>query len=60
MTRLSTDEYRNGTLYNGYDYTRQAWVLDGRYIECGHPEDMNCQCYGKLHNHEDCQEPQRH
>ena len=32
-----------------YDYERQAWVQDGRYVRCGHPEDMNCGCYGRLH-----------
>ena len=30
-----------------YDYTRQAWVQRGRYVECGHEGD--CRCYGKLH-----------
>ncbi len=32
-----------------FDYTNQAWVRDGKYIRCGHPETMNCKCYGKLH-----------
>jgi len=30
-----------------YDYTHQAWVADGKYVRCGHPEQMNCGCYGK-------------
>ncbi len=32
-----------------YDYTRQAWTVDGRYIRCGYPESMACNCYGKAH-----------
>lgn len=32
-----------------YDYTNQAWTVDGQYVRCGHPESMNCTCYGKLH-----------
>lgn len=35
-----------------FDYDRQAWVQKGRYIRCGHPEDMGCDCYGKLHEGE--------
>jgi hypothetical protein len=32
-----------------YDYINQAWVKDGRYIACGHPESMACGCYGRVH-----------
>lgn len=32
-----------------YDYANQAWVQDGRYVRCGHPEVMACNCYGRLH-----------
>ena len=32
-----------------YDYKNQAWTKNGRYIACNHPENMNCNCYGKLH-----------
>ena len=48
MSRTSNDQYRNGLLFNGYDYTRQAWVKDGFYVRCGHPESMNCDCFGRL------------
>jgi len=41
------NEYKNDRLINGYDYTNQAWVLNGQYIVCGHPADMDCGCYGK-------------
>lgn len=33
----------------GYDYNNQAWVVDGRYKCCGHPDSMNCRCYGRIH-----------
>lgn len=42
---------------NGYDYTNQAWVRDGRYVACGHvPVPATgkyiCDCYGRLHQGE--------
>lgn len=39
-------------LLDGFDYDKQAWVVNGQYIRCGHPEDMNCQCYGRIHEGE--------
>lgn len=50
--RNSKDEYRDGRLINGFDYGRQAWVEDGRYVRCGHPLDMPCKCWGRLHEGE--------
>ena len=35
-----------------YDYERQAWTVDGRYVRCGHPDSMGCQCYGRVHEGE--------
>ena len=35
-----------------YDYENQAWIQGGRYVRCGHPESMNCRCYGRLHEGE--------
>ena len=35
-----------------YDYRNQAWIADGRYVRCGHPESMHCACHGKLHEGE--------
>ena len=49
MSRQGGDEYRDGKMYNGYDYDNQAWVKDGKYVRCGHPESMDCRCYGKTH-----------
>jgi|GEM_PF-6444730 len=33
-----------------YDYTNQAWVVDGKYQRCGHT--FECRCYGKDHEGE--------
>ena len=35
-----------------YDYDNQAWVLDGCYVRCGHPDGMICDCFGRLHEGE--------
>ena len=35
-----------------FDYVKQAWVIDGKYIRCGHPESMSCGCYGRIHEGE--------
>jgi hypothetical protein len=35
-----------------YDYENQAWVVDGKYIRCGHPDAMDCQCFGLEHQGE--------
>jgi len=51
--RTSQNESQNGKLINGYDYDRQAWVLDRKYVRCGHPEHMDCKCYGKEHEGEE-------
>lgn len=28
-----------GILVNGFDYKNQAWVIDGIYQDCGHPQE---------------------
>lgn len=38
-----------------YDYNHQAWVKDGKYVKCGHPKSMQCDCYGKKHEGKDAQ-----
>ena len=40
MTRLSGDELRDGSVWNGFDYTLQVWVIDGVAQSCGHPVAM--------------------
>ena len=32
-----------------YDYEKQAWVENYRYIACNHPKDMDCKCYSRDH-----------
>ena len=32
-----------------FDYTHQAWVVDGKYQRCGHRDFMDCGCYGRIH-----------
>jgi hypothetical protein len=35
-----------------YDYTNQAWLVDGRYEKCGHRKPSDgpaCECYGRIH-----------
>ena len=53
--RTSNNQHdERGTLLNGFDYKNQAWVVGGKYVRCGHPETMNCGCYGKRHEGETC------
>lgn len=33
---------------NGYDFANQAWVLNGRYVDCAHVR-QDCGCFGRLH-----------
>ena len=40
--RTSNDDLISGRLINGYDYNNQAWVVDGKYVNCGHNYDCNC------------------
>ena len=47
MSRESNDRYIGNRLIDGYDYENQAWVIDGVYQRCGHPESMNCGCFGR-------------
>lgn len=35
MTRLSSDDIRNGRVYNGYDYRLQVWVINGIITDVG-------------------------
>lgn len=51
--RTSIDVKINGKLLQGYDYENQAWVKDGKYVRCGHPDSMNCNCFGKIHEGEE-------
>lgn len=49
MSRESSNEYdSNNRLINGYDYKNQAWVENGKYVRCGHPDNTKCSCYGRM------------
>jgi len=52
MSRTSNDLYQGGRLMRGFDYEKQCWVRNGRYLNCGHPENMTCGCYGRAHKGE--------
>lgn len=41
---------------NGFDYHNQAWIIDGRYIRCGHPNFPPCGCFGRVHEGMPCNE----
>jgi hypothetical protein len=46
--RTGRDEFNSkGELVNGFDYEKEAWVEEGKYVRCGHPETMKCGCYGR-------------
>lgn len=48
--RFGRNQYeKNGRLIDGYDYDKQTWVKAGKYVRCGHPESMDCGCYGRIH-----------
>ena len=47
MSRESGDQIIEGRLINGYDYNNQAWVVDGKYVRCGH-KDTECSCFGRI------------
>ena len=38
-----------------YDYTNQAWVLNGKYMACGHPKPCDS-CFGTLHEGQEVDE----
>ena len=51
--RTSSNEFDGqGVLLHGFDYDKQAWVKYGRYVRCGHPDTMDCRCYGREHEGE--------
>lgn len=45
--RESGDEFKDGQLWNGFDYTLQCWVKDGKVLNCGHTLLILCDCFGR-------------
>ena len=41
MSRQSSDEMKNGLVFNGFDYDLQVWVIKGIIPDCGHPPAMS-------------------
>lgn len=52
MSRQSSNQTVNGIIKNGYSYAKQCWIENGIIENCGHPETMDCRCYGRLHHGE--------
>jgi hypothetical protein len=52
MSRTSGNSYKDGWLWKRYDYIHQAWVRNGVYVRCGHPDSLACSCYGRRHEGE--------
>jgi hypothetical protein len=48
----SEEIYVNDVLVNGFDYQNQAWVENGLYVRCAHPNHIECRCYGRMHEGE--------
>lgn len=48
----ASDAIQRGDPDTHFDYECQAFVTDGRYVRCGHPEDTDCRCFGRLHEGE--------
>ena len=52
MSQTMSQTMFRGLLVNGFDYDKQAWVVNAKYVRCGHPKEMQCKCYGRLHEGE--------
>ncbi len=46
---MSRSCYSDDKMKLSFDYEKQVWIVDGKYQRCGHPETMDCKCYGKEH-----------
>lgn len=50
MSRQSTNQVNEqGLIQNGYSYRYRCWIRDYTVERCGHPEAMDCGCYGRQH-----------
>jgi hypothetical protein len=38
---VSGDDWRDGDIWNGFDYALQVWVVEGIVQPCGHPPAMS-------------------
>lgn len=53
MARVTENITVDGRLMFGFDYKNQAWVQNFKYVSCGHPDSMDCDCYGRSHEGEE-------
>jgi len=35
-----------------FDYEKQVWIKNGVYQNCGHKQEMDCRCFGRIHSGE--------
>lgn len=50
MSRESSNDLdANGNIRNGFSYDLQCWIVGYKVQRCGHPERMQCGCYGRTH-----------
>ena len=49
---MSRSYYSEDKAKYSYDYKNQVWIKNGKYVNCGHPENMNCNCFGRKHANE--------
>jgi hypothetical protein len=45
--RFMRDNPTAADAVNGYDYRNQSFVVDGKYVPCGHGKP--CDCFGTVH-----------
>jgi hypothetical protein len=51
--RYSNNEMTKfGVIKNGYSYAHQCWIENFIIQRCGHPDSLDCQCFGKIHEGE--------
>lgn len=41
--------FQSDSSFIGFDYRNQAWIKGYKYERCGHPESMDCGCFGRDH-----------
>lgn len=49
---MSRSYYNPDKSKYSFDYEKQVWIVDGRYKRCGHRPEMQCNCYGRIHEGE--------
>ena len=50
---MSRQYYSQDKKAHSFDYDNQVWIKAGVYQDCGHPANMVCGCFGRLHKGEE-------